>query len=166
MEIKYSQPDYPIHDDRFKVALVNKSDRPNLLAYLDLHQCYAETSVIDDYEKFASWSEEKLGELIVDKCVKYQHWGILESPNMSFICEGFPHSVIVQARTHRVGVTFNVTSQRYTGKRVIKLADYIFSQDQDFNTPGLFEKVADLFYFRPEGDYVDREGNKVIPEKL
>ena len=50
------------------------------------------------------------------------HWGPLEHPAITFSCSGFVHNVIVQARTHRVGISFDVQSQRYTCKRVLKVA--------------------------------------------
>lgn len=144
-------------DPRFRVMIHSQTERPNLLAYLDLHTCYAESSVIDDYEKYASWSDEKLGKLIVNKCIKYGHWGIVESPSISFICEGFPHDAMVQARTHRVGITFNVQSQRYTGERIARLSDHLRRNNSD--SEEAFSKIEDLFYLRPVGDYKDRNGN-------
>ena len=55
--------------------------------------------------------------------------------------------MIVQARTHRVGISFDVQSQRYTCKRVLKVA----SGDL------LPQKV---FYVRPPGFYTNRKGKK------
>ena len=54
---------------------------------------------------------------------------------------------MVQARTHRIGVSFDVQSQRYTGRRVLKVA-----------TGEL--KPEEVFYVRPEGLYLDRKGHK------
>jgi thymidylate synthase (FAD) len=53
----------------------------------------------------------------------------------------------MQARTHRVGVSFDVQSQRYTGKRVIKVASGEL-------------KPEDVFYVRPAGFYTNRYGKK------
>jgi thymidylate synthase (FAD) len=53
----------------------------------------------------------------------------------------------MQARTHRVGITFDVQSQRYTGKRVIKVAEGELKPD-------------DVFYVRPPGFYTNRYGKK------
>lgn len=75
------------------------------------------------------------------------HWGPLEHPQITFSCSGFVHSVIVQARTHRIGTSWDVQSQRYTGKRVIKVAHNEL-------------RPEDVFYVRPPGYYTNRKGKK------
>jgi thymidylate synthase (FAD) len=52
-----------------------------------------------------------------------------------------------QARTHRVGVSFDVQSMRYTGDRICKAAN-----DQ--------LELEEVFYLRPVGSYSDRQGKK------
>jgi thymidylate synthase (FAD) len=52
-----------------------------------------------------------------------------------------------QARTHRVAVSFDVQSMRYTGKRICQVAD------------GLLD-IEEIFYLRPVGTYSDRQGKK------
>ena len=59
----------------------------------------------------------------------------------------FPHSVMQQARTHRVGVSFDVQSMRYTGERICRAAD------------GALD-LEEVFYLRPVGEYRARIGNK------
>lgn len=61
----------------------------------------------------------------------------------------FPHSVMQQARTHRIGCSFDVQSMRYTGDRICKAAD---------------EKlpIEEVFYIRPTGYYSDRHGKKYL----
>jgi len=59
----------------------------------------------------------------------------------------FPHSVMQQARTHRVGVSFDVQSMRYTGERICRAAN------------GELE-LEEVFYLWPEGNYSDRQGKK------
>lgn len=88
------------------------------------------------------------GALIVRRNGKVAICGnCLEHPAISLDCVGFVHNVMVQARTHRVGVSFDVQSQRYTGRRVLKVA-----------TGDL--KPEEVFYVRPEGLYLDRKGHK------
>jgi thymidylate synthase (FAD) len=91
----------------------------------------------------------KCGEWIVEQLLSNDkgHWGPLEHPGITFSVSGYVHSVMVQARTHRVGISFDVQSQRYTGKRVVKVA-----------TEEL--KPEDVFYVRPPGFYVNRTGKK------
>ncbi len=59
----------------------------------------------------------------------------------------FPHSVMQQARTHRIGVSFDVQSMRYTGERICRAA----SGELD---------LEEVFYLRPVGSYSDRQGKK------
>jgi thymidylate synthase (FAD) len=75
------------------------------------------------------------------------HYGPLEHPGITFSVSGYVHSVMVQARTHRVGITFDVQSQRYTGKRVVAVANDELPVD-------------DVFYIRPPGYYTNRNGKK------
>jgi thymidylate synthase (FAD) len=70
----------------------------------------------------------------------------LEHPQITLNAIGFPHSVMQQARTHRVGVSFDVQSFRYTSASVLEVA----RGDRP---------VEDVFYFRPVGEYRDREGD-------
>jgi thymidylate synthase (FAD) len=75
------------------------------------------------------------------------HYGPLEHAQIVLNVGWFPHSVMQQARTHRVGVSFDVQSMRYTGDRICKAANGELSLD-------------DVFYLRPVGDYSDRQGKK------
>jgi thymidylate synthase (FAD) len=73
----------------------------------------------------------------------------LEHPQITLNVGWFPHSVMQQARTHRVGVSFDVQSMRYTGDRICKAAE--------LNTT---EALEEVFYLRPPGQYTDRHGAK------
>lgn len=89
------------------------------------------------------------GEWIVDQLLNNErgHYGPLEHPGITFSVSGYVHNVIVQARTHRIGITFDVQSQRYTGKRVVKVANGELPVDE-------------VFYSRPPGFYTNRKGKK------
>lgn len=52
-----------------------------------------------------------------------------------------------QARTHRVGVSFDVQSMRYTGERICRAANREL-------------ELEEVFYLRPVGSYSDRQGKK------
>lgn len=94
-------------------------------------------------------SREKAGKWVVDQLLSNDkgHYGPLEHPQITLSCAGYVHNVIVQARTHRIGTSWDVQSQRYTGKRVLKVAD----SELD---------VEDVFYIRPPGFYTNRQGRK------
>jgi len=141
--------------NRFRVAVLAQTPSPQTVIYAAMHQDYSEDFVYSEMEKLVSYSEEELGERIVRNCVNKSHWGILEHPAITFNVINFPHSVMVQARTHRVGVSFDCQSQRYTCQRILRLAKQIEITPED--SLSLIEKV---FYFRGVGHYFDREGNK------
>ena len=136
-----------VNDSRFNVIKINAYANPNQTAYIALHNDYSEDPISWQLDEIPS--EEKCGEIVVSRLLKGDrgHYGCLEHAHITFSCEHFPHSVIVQARTHRVGCTFDVQSQRYTGKRVLDLV------------AGKL-KTQDVFYCRPIGFYHDRQGHK------
>lgn len=101
-----------------------------------------------DYEGQIHCATVSTGALIVRRNNKVAVCGnCLEHPQITFSCAGFVHNVVVQGRTHRIGTSWDVQSQRYTGKRVLKVAN------------GELD-VEDVFYVRPAGFYVNRQGKK------
>jgi thymidylate synthase (FAD) len=94
-------------------------------------------------------SPSECGKWVVESLLANErgHWGPLEHPQITFSCSGFVHNVMVQARTHRIGTSWDVQSQRYTGKRVLKVA----TNELD---------VEEVFYIRPVGLYTNRLGKK------
>lgn len=151
-------------DPKFQVQVLSKTQRPNLLCYFAMHQDYSESFVWQEFDKLNSYSEAELGDRIVRNCVNKSHWGILEHPFISFNVINFPHSVMVQARTHRIGVSFDCQSQRYTGTRILKLNQSLLEvgKNQHNSLEKIFQLLEEVFYFRPIGNYLDREGNKYI----
>lgn len=93
---------------RFRVEVIAKTPNPQQVVYAALHQDYTEGFVFDERD---SWpSESNCGEIIVKRLLAGErgHYGPLEHPQIVFNCGYFPHSVMQQARTHRVGVSFDV----------------------------------------------------------
>lgn len=82
----------------------------------------------------------------------------LEHPQIVFNVCNFPHSVMQQLRTHRVGVSFDVQSGRYTGKRFLSAHDAIGMLDLG-HKPDI-EEIERVFYIRPVGFYSDRQGKR------
>ena len=88
------------------------------------------------------------GALIVRRNHKVAICGnCLEHPQITLSVSGYVHSVMVQARTHRIGTSWDCQSQRYTGKRVVKVSKGELPVD-------------DVFYVRPVGFYTNRKGKK------
>ena len=134
-------------DDNLEVVRLAQTPDPEKLVYQAAKCDYSEIPV---HKRKMSGID--FGRFIVEELLGNDrgHWGPLEHPSVTFSVSGFVHNVVVQARTHRVGVSFDVQSQRYTGKRVIQCAD-AFDEDPE---------LEQLFYFRPVGYYVNRQGAK------
>ena len=134
-------------DHRFRVELLAATSSPQRCIYAAMHQDYSEGFVADDH---SNWPDEKqAGEICVKRLLAGErgHYGPLEHPQITLNVGWFPHSVMQQARTHRVGVSFDVQSMRYTGERICRAAN------GDLH-------LEDVFYLRPVGDYSDRQGKK------
>lgn len=88
------------------------------------------------------------GALIVRRNYKVAICGnCLEHPQITFSVSGYVHNVMVQGRTHRIGTSWDCQSQRYTGKRILKVANGELNPE-------------DVFYVRPAGFYTNRKGKK------
>lgn len=133
--------------DRFTVEVIAQTPNPQQVIYAAMHQDYAESFVWDEREYFPA--EEKCGEVIVKNLLAGNrgHYGPLEHPQIVLNCGWFPHSTMQQIRTHRVGISFDVQSFRYTGSRIVD----VVNGKRD---------VEDVFYLRAVGAYSDRQGKR------
>lgn len=134
-------------DEHFSVEVISATTNPQQVIYAAMHQDYSEEFVWADRDHLPS--EEKCGELVVKHLLAggRGHYGPLEHPQIVLNCGWFPHSTMQQIRTHRVGLSFDVQSFRYTGSRITDVAE------------GKRE-VEEVFYLRPVGSYSDRQGKK------
>ena len=130
---------------RFCVEIVAATPNPQQVVWAAMHQDYSEHYVWDSHENWPN--EQRSGELIVKHLLAGErgHYGPLEHPQVTFNVGYFPHSMMQQVRTHRVGVSFDVQSFRYTGQRIINVAE----GKQD---------IEEVFYLRPVGKYTNRQG--------
>lgn len=167
-------------DKYFRVEVIASTPNPQQVVYAALHQDYAESFVWDEefirlgdgiYQKddddSSRWPDEsKCGELIIKHLLAGNkgHFGPLEHPQITFNCGWFPHSVMQQARTHRVGISFDVQSFRYTGKRLYQIGDKLQWYDHNLGEwiwdESLKSQVEKVVYIRPVGSYSDRDGKK------
>ena len=94
--------------DRFRVAVVAHTLQPQQVVYAAMHQDYSEGWIWDDRDQWPP--EQKCGEIVVKRLLAGErgHYGPLEHPQITFAVGYFPHSVMQQARTHRIGVSFDV----------------------------------------------------------
>ena len=133
--------------NRFRVEVITKTPNPQQVIYAAMHQDYTDKFVYDERDKFPS--ESQCGEIIVKRLLAGErgHYGPLEHPQIVFNCGYFPHSVMQQARTHRISVSFDVQSFRYTSEQFIQVAE----GEKD---------IEDVFYLRPVDFYTNRQGKK------
>jgi thymidylate synthase (FAD) len=132
-------------DKRLQVVKLQCYPIPEQVVYQAGKNDYSETPIHEQEIPTPS----KCGEWIVERLLSNDkgHWGPLEHPGITLSVSGYVHNVAMQARTHRVGLSFDVQSQRYTGKRVIKVASGELLPE-------------DVFYVRPPGFYTNRYGKK------
>ena len=136
-------------EPRFLVDLIAATPNPQQCVYAGMHQDYSEGFVAGDREQ---WPDEaKAGEICVKRLLAGErgHYGPLEHAQIVLNVGWFPHSVMQQARTHRVGVSFDVQSMRYTGERICRAANGELP-------------LEEVFYLRPVSTYSDRQGKKYL----
>ena len=134
-------------DSRFRVELIAATPNPQQCIYAGMHQDYSEGFVVADR---AEWPDEsQAGAICVKRLLAGErgHYGPLEHAQIVLNVGWFPHSVMQQARTHRVGVSFDSQSLRYTGERICRAA----AGELD---------IEEVFYIRPVGWYNNRHGKK------
>lgn len=131
-------------DPYFCVIRLAATLNPQQLCWSAMHQDYSEDFVEPPFP-----SERQAGETCVKRLLNGDrgHYGPLEHPQITFNVGYFPHSVMQQARTHRVGVSFDVQSMRYTGDRICRAVG-----------GGL--DLEEVFYLRPVGSYSDRQNKR------
>ena len=136
-------------DSRFQVALIAATPNPQQCVYAGMHQDYSEGFVAGFRHDWPD--EQRAGEICVKRLLAGErgHYGPMEHAQIVLNVGWFPHSVMQQARTHRVGVSFDVQSMRYTGERICRAAR------------GELD-LEEVFYLRPEGTYSDRQGKKYL----
>lgn len=142
-------------DKRFKIETIRRTENPQQAIWLAMHQDYSEDMAVDEYDEskkdlsIAPTSEVQAGAAIIRNLLKggRGHFGPLEHPQIILNAGFFPHSVMQQIRTHRVGISVDCQSFRYTGQRIIDAA--MGKRD-----------IEDVFYLRPVGYYSDRKGHK------
>lgn len=132
-----------ITDPLMRVSTLSATVNPQYLCWLSMHQDYS-SEPVDNFP--GGLPEEVYGQRVVDRCVKYGHWGVLEHPSITLSCAYVPHSVLQQARTHRVAVSFDCQSFRYTSESLTRVKT--------------IKDVEKSIYLRPIGYYTDRKGKK------
>lgn len=138
-------------DPFFRVVEISATPFPQRTCWAAMHTDYAEEFVSTQADKWPD--EQAAGQALVKHLLAGErgHYGPLEHAQIVLNVGWFPHSVMQQARTHRVGVSFDVQSGRYTGQRICKVATGQLQPDE-------------VFYLRPPGEYRDRQGKRYTYE--
>lgn len=132
-------------DPFFRVDVIAQTPNPQQTIWRAMHQDYSEDYILDT----PCPEEPAAGRSAVKHLLAggRGHFGPLEQAQITLAVGWFPHSVMQQARTHRVGVSFDVQSGRYTSKRILQAA----TRERP---------LEEVFYLRPIGSYSDRKGVK------
>lgn len=156
--IEYIKKNFNIYQSErlgFRLRVIGQSLYPQTITYLGLHQDYSANWVASDEELNKIPDEQKCGEIAVKRLLENNrgHWGCLEHSQINFSCGFINHGTWQQARTHRVGISFDIQSFRYTYENIIKAVNNELP-------------IEDVIYFRPVGEtYQDRGGKKVTYTK-
>jgi thymidylate synthase (FAD) len=136
--------------DRFRVELISQTPNPQQVMYAAMHQDYTGEFVFDERE---SWpSEAECGEIIVKRLLAGErgHFGPLEHPQITFNCGYFPHSVMQQARTHRVGISFDVQC-------LAADTEITFVNIEETTSPRLKKTIGELYDLWTNGEKAIRQ---------
>lgn len=132
-------------DNRLETVVLQCYPIPEQVIYQAAKNDYSEIPIHHQEIPFP----DQCGKWVVESLLANDrgHFGPLEHPQITFSVSGYVHSVMVQARTHRIGTSWDCQSQRYTGMRVNKVASGELPPE-------------DVFYVRPPGYYTNRKGKK------
>lgn len=128
----------------FRCERIAATPMPQRAIYLALHNDYSET-----FQPDTSLPEDRCGEIIVKRLLGARHhWGPLEHPQLQLLLK-VDHNTAMQLRTHRVGISLDLQSMRYTSQRIIDCAKGLVPLDE-------------VYYTRPSGSYADRQGDRYV----
>ncbi|HLS88440.1 MAG TPA: FAD-dependent thymidylate synthase [Sphingobacteriaceae bacterium] len=91
-----------------RVEVIQATPDPERLVWICAHQDYAATFAMDDPVP------KDPGAAIVKNLLQRGHYGPFEHPQISFNIGGISRACLAQLTRHRIGVTFDVQSHRYT----------------------------------------------------
>jgi thymidylate synthase (FAD) len=132
-------------DKLFRIKTLAATANPQQLIWQAMHQDYSDRPTCEDTPP----AESIAGALVVRHLLSANrgHYGPLEHPQITVNVCAFPHSTMQQLRTHRVGISFDVSSFRYTSERIVQVGHGTLDPDA-------------VFYLRPVGYYTNRQGKK------
>jgi len=142
---------------------------PQKVIWMAMHQDYSEEPVYP-HALYGKATEERYGGIVVNRLLKggKGHYGCLEHPQITFNWVGIPHSVVQQARTHRIGTSFDIQSFRYTSPKWYydlygdTEGEHYIGRDAvgEDGKPRWKSAIEKVLYLRPVGFYTDRQGKR------
>ncbi len=114
----------------------------------------------EKYNGFVYCVKVPTGAVVVRRNRKVFISGNCEHPQISVNVVGYPHTTMQQLRTHRTGITFDVQSGRYTGKRIVKAISELLPNTLA-NLDHNMKVIQGVFFIRPAETYRDRFSNGV-----
>ena len=145
-------------DKLIRAKTLSATTNPNQIIYAAMHQDYSSSFVADEELP----DEETCADIIIKRLLKVSHWGPLEHGQVAIGFGFFPHSVMQQVRTHRGekagDISFDCSSFRYTGDPIAELGREM--GDPSVEKGLYFGRIEELFYVRPEGEYINRRGQQ------
>jgi thymidylate synthase (FAD) len=152
VDVEQTQP----RDPFFRVELMRQTPLPNSLVYMAMRQDHLSEYI---FERLICPDERECGNRIVKHLLSGSkgHYGVLEAPQITLACGYFPHSVMQQLRTHRIGISFDVQSFRFTSNPIEEIGEMISKHRYCIDDPELTYLIEKTFYLRPAGDYQDPE---------
>ena len=154
-----------------RIHKLSATPNPQIVSYAAMIQDYSEGNVYDqmwaNYSEYHGFEdpknpgsyigEKEAGERVIRNAFKFGHFGVIEHPHIVVNVIGYPHATMQQLRTHR-HLSFDVQSGRYTGERIIKLAEIAERVNLSLTE---IKQVEDVFYIRSPGIYKDRHGHSI-----
>ncbi|MGQ4648848.1 FAD-dependent thymidylate synthase [Lyngbya aestuarii] len=133
--------------DKFCIEVIAATANPQQVVWAAMHQDYSENLVWNSRENWPN--EQRCGELIVKHLLAGDrgHYGPTEHPQITFNVGYFPHSMMQQVRTHRVGVSFDV--QCLTGS-----AEVTFVNCNGETSEKLNKTIGELYELWTNGEKV------------
>jgi thymidylate synthase (FAD) len=125
---------------------------PQQKIWAALHQDYSHRYVWEEIQGGKLPSEGEAGKIAVKALLKGDrgHYGPIEQAGFTVACGYIPHSAMQQLRTHRIAVTFDCQSFRFTSQGVLEVAEQLI---KDGDRHDLIERII---YLPPSGRHKDR----------
>lgn len=125
---------------------------PQQKIWAALHQDYSHRYVWEEIQEGNLPSEDRAGEIAITSLLKggRGHFGPLEQAGFTVACGYIPHSVMQQLRTHRIAVSFDCQSFRFSSEGILAVGAQLLGN------PHELAPIERIIYLPQPGTYKDR----------